>query len=669
MKNNTLTYLAAIAMLLTAMSTHAQKSTRWITKPNGSIEWKVGTDTRLPHKDDIEMSGRQLSVVLRYGVDEHHTFSLERSLVWPMLRVVPNQTRSHLNKRFATDVRHLMLVNNMPLGPERVDKIVLDGIMRVESHFTDCGLQMTRLLYPSTTLPVYIEQYTIRNRGDRPVIINIPNGDIQYQTEATQGVYGAYVFGMTMTSQGTYTLINGDELTFHLIFYGRKATDIPTQVDPAKELEKRRTFVDEVWSKLVIDTPNDTLNRMFAFAKVRASESIYETRNGLMHGSGGESYYAAIWPNDQAEYVNPFFPFLGYDTANRSAINAYRMFARYMNDDYDPLPASIHAEGLRTWARVRDRGDGAMCAYGAARYALARADRQEAEELWPFIVWCLEYCRRQVNVDGVVCSDSDELEDRFTAGEANLCTSSLYYDALLSAVYLGRELGKSTDILDTYARQATEMQANIERYFGCNVRGYDTYCYHKGNEKLRSWICIPLCMGIYNRAEATAAALFSSRLWTDDGLLTEEGSKVYWDRSTLYALRGIFAAGATEKGLEYLQKYSTRRLLGDRVPYAIEAWPEGSQRHLSAESALYCRIFTEGIFGIRPTGFASFDLTPNMPKQWDHMVLRAVQAFGRSFDISIHRLGQKLSVTVTTGKRNVIRQEIVSGQTISVKFK
>ena len=62
---------------------------------------------------------------------------------------------------------------------------------------------------------------------------------------------------------------------------------------------------------------------------------------------------------------------------------------------------------------------------------------------------------------------------------------------------------------------------------------------------------------------------------------------------------------ATEK----LKYYSARRLLGDHVPYAIEAWPEGSQRHLSAESGLYCRIITEGLFGMKPTGFRSFNLT------------------------------------------------------------
>ena len=49
-----------------------------------------------------------------------------------------------------------------------------------------------------------------------------------------------------------------------------------------------------------------------------------------------------------------------------------------------------------------------MIAYGASRYALARGDRKEAEELYYLITWCLEYCRRQINAGGVVASDSDE---------------------------------------------------------------------------------------------------------------------------------------------------------------------------------------------------------------------------------------------------------------------
>ena len=68
-----------------------------------------------------------------------------------------------------------------------------------------------------------------------------------------------------------------------------------------------------------------------------------------MHGPGGESYYAAIWANDQAEYINPFFPFVGYEYGNASALNSYLHFARFMNDEWKPIPSSIIAEGIDIW--------------------------------------------------------------------------------------------------------------------------------------------------------------------------------------------------------------------------------------------------------------------------------------------------------------------------------
>lgn len=140
--------------------------------------------------------------------------------------------------------------------------------------------------------------------------------------------------------------------------------------------------------------------------------------------------------------------------------------------------------------------------------------------------------------------------------------------------------------------------------------------------------------------------MFSPRLWTENGLLTQEGSTTFWDRSTLYALRGAYAAGATEKATAYLQYYSRQRLVGEHVPYAIEAWPEGSQRHLSAESGLYSRVITEGLFGIRPTGLASFVFTPRLPADWENMALRNIRAFGRTFDIEVSRKQAKLRVVV-----------------------
>jgi hypothetical protein len=242
----------------------------------------------------------------------------------------------------------------------------------------------------------------------------------------------------------------------------------------------------------------------------------------------------------------------------------------------------------------------------------------------------------------------------------------LYYDALLSTSYLCKELGKSG--ASTYLKQAAILRKNMERYFGAQVEGFDTYAYYKGNDVLRSWICIPLTVGIDERAEGTIQALFSPRLWTKDGLLTQAGSETFWDRSTLYALRGVYAVGATEKATEFMKKYSATRLLGDHVPYAIEAWPEGSQRHLSAESALYARIITEGMFGIRPTGFKNFTLTPRLPKDWSFMNLKNIHAFDACFDVEVKRLDNgKLEVLITHGAKSK-RHTIKEGGTLKIQL-
>jgi len=280
--------------------------------------------------------------------------------------------------------------------------------------------------------------------------------------------------------------------------------------------------------------------------------------------------------------------------------------------------------------------------------------------LWPLLEWCLEYCKRNLNDDGVVTSDSDELEGRFPAGDANLATSCLYYDALLSATNLGEELGKPASQLRSYKKQAGKLRDAIEKYFGGSVEGFDTYKYFKENDVLRSWICIPLTVGIYDRKEETIKALFSPRLWTENGLLTEAGSETFWDRSTLYALRGVLACGATEKGINYLKYYSSKRLLGEHVPYAIEAWPEGSQRHLSAESGLYCRVITEGLFGIKPTGFKSFSCKPSLPSDWNYMNLKHIKAFGGDFDIYVKRQKDRIKVTLSS-HGNIVDEKLWNG--------
>ena len=642
---------------------------RWAINPEGGITWTV--DQRIPHEDHIEMSGQKVSTVLRYGVDANGAFVLNRSIVWPMLRTIPNNTHASLMRRFAWKVTDMIEVDGRSLINEKVENITLDGKMTVCSHFEqakDKVVGFTRILFPSTTQPMFCEKYILKNLSEKTIKVEVPSSTSVLQTDPNQGVDGSYKLVATLQGSTSRSLKKGEELTFSVFFIGYKPQELEITPDIEKELTARQALVDELRGKLVLKTPNATINTLFAFSKIRGAESIYLTKGGFMHGPGGESYYAALWANDQAEYINPFFPYLGYRVGNESALNAYLHFARFMNPKYEPIPSSIIAEGIDIWNGAGDRGDAAMIAYGASRYALARGDKGEAEQLWPLIEWTLEYCHRKLNKEGVVTSDSDELEGRFPAGEANLCTSSLYYDALLSAVYLGKSLGKPAAQLNSYAKKAQTLRKAMDKYFGGTVEGFNTYQYYKGNDVLRSWICIPLTVGIYDRKEATIDALFSPRLWTENGLLTQAGTETYWDRSTLYGFRGVIACGEVDKAMDYLKFYSNRRLLGEHVPYAIEAWPEGSQRHLSAESGLYCRIFTEGLFGIRPTGLHAFDLTPRLPKEWNEMSLNRICAFGKTFDIHVQRIQKKLDVRILTDGKVVKHAKIKDGATMSVSF-
>ncbi len=647
----------------------ATAANRWVINSDGGITWNV--DGNLPHEDHIEMSGLKVSTVLRYGVDEKGAFILNRSLVWPMLRTIPNNTHASLMRRFGWNVTNMIEVNGQTMQNEKVTDITLNGTMIVHSTFAmprDGKLELTRIIFPSTTEPALCEKYILKNSGKGPARVEIPAARSEIKTNAAQGVDGSYSVIAAVDGQTAKDLKEGEEVTFTATYSAYKSSEKEQTLNIDQELQARQNLVAEFWGKLVLDTPDPTIDRMFAFAKIRAAESIYDTKGGLMHGPGGESYYAAIWANDQAEYVNPFFPYLGYDIGNRSALNAYMLFARFMNPEYKPIPSSIIAEGTDIWNGAGDRGDGAMIAYGASRYALERGNKAEAEKLWPLIEWTLEYCKRQLNKSGVVASDADELEGRFPAGKANLCTSSLYYDALRSAAFLGKDLGKPASQLADYTKRAEILKKNIDKYFGSTVEGFNTYRYYEGNDVLRAWICVPLVMGIYDRKEATINALFSPRLWTENGLLSQAGSETFWDRSTLYAMRGVFACGETEKAINYLKFYSNRRLLGEHVPYAIEAWPEGSQRHLSAESGLYCRIITEGMFGIRPIGLHAFTFTPRLPKDWDHMSLNKIGAFGHPFDIAVKRTGTKLNVIVSSEGKTVYKKNVKEGEAINIKL-
>lgn len=659
--------LLGILSILFFCSISLNAQNRWETRDDGSIHWAVRDKDN--HTDHIELSGKQMSVILTYGVDKQGILVSSKLMIFPMLRVLPNETAGHLMYTFGKEACPVIKING-DIRNEKVKDFYIKGMVRSVSDAGD-NVTITRTFSPSTDKAMAVELYTVKNDGDKNVTIDVENFEKSTRTHKENSIYDIYEIKAFVQNSGIYNLAPGESFDFSMIYSGRKISDNPlTGIDVKAELNKREQFVNQMFTNIQFRSPDIALNNMFDFAKIRMAESIFETKGGLVHGPGGGAYYAAIWANDQAEYANPFFGYLGYDTAIESALVSWEWFSKWMNDEYRPIPSSIVAEGDKFWNGAGDRGDQAMIAYGAARFALALGDKEKAKKIWPLIEWCLEYCKRKINKDGVVASDSDELENRFPSGDANLCTSSLYYDALLSAVYLGKDIGINKKLLNEYTETAKQIHHNINSFFGANVQGFNTYRYYEGNDILRSWICIPLTVGIFEHSQGTIDALFSPYLWTKNGLLTQAGDKTFWDRSTLYGLKGAFAAGATEKALPYFINYSNTRLLGDHVPYAVEAWPEGNQRHLSAESALYCRIVTEGLFGFRPTGLKQFDLVIQLPDTWNNMSLKNIIAFGgKSIDIVVNRTGKGIKTEVFVDNILIKSHTGKKGDKINIKLK
>lgn len=139
-------------------------------------------------------------------------------------------------------------------------------------------------------------------------------------------------------------------------------------------------------------------------------------------------------------------------------------------------------------------------------------------------------------------------------------------------------------------------------------------------------------------------AMLSPHLWTEEGMLSCEISadcadRTIWDRSTLYGFKAAFLAGYGHRVLPLLKAYCRKRLLCDRVPYAVEAYPEGGKRHLSAESALLVRAVTEGILGIRPESLDSFSFLPSLPQGMPHIRLSGLYIVGACWEIRVEQGG------------------------------
>jgi hypothetical protein len=646
----------------------------WKLADEKSIVWDVTKENRLPHKDNIEMSGRKVSAILYYEVDSLQNLSISRDVIFPQLRTYNKSNepdwkkyRAYFRRTTNDDIAPSIKLDDKLIVPSKIDSVKISG--KLIFYCTPVnGIKVTKTFYPSMEEHYLVEEWEVENISKKSQKIQFSNVDFTQNQLGYKGKYSHQIFS---TAKDSVILASNSTYSFP-IYYGATLNDEQkTDFDFEKAYQQRISFLDELYNKLELQTPDSILNTLFYFSKIRASESIFDSSMGLVHSPGGGNYYTGVWANDQVEYSGPFFPSLGYPKGNIAAFNTYKKFLENIPKEDTHIPYAFEVDGVFPMKHL-DRGDAAMIAYGTSLYLLSSGNIKEAQMLWPLIEWSINYCHKMRNTAGAVQSASDEMEGRIPTGTANLSTSTLYYGGLKYASRLADELGLNAKA-KLYKRRATVMEKVIESYFGSTMEGVETYKYFEENKLLRHWICLPLTMGIDTRKEGTLIALFE-KLWTENGILVELNPEVplvdaiFWDRATLYALRGAMRVGEVELAYENLNSYSRKRLLGNHVPYAIEAFPENNMKHLSAESALYCRIVTEGLLGIEPLGFKTTQLSPSLPEGWDFLTLKNIYISGKPMDISVLRVDGKLEVDIKAQGRTVVEKSIDNGEKFVIKF-
>lgn len=587
------------------------------------------TYKNLPYYDHFETTNNYSSLIYSYGADKNKNLYEHYHMVFPTFRRKNNNTHGSFNVSFD---RPLVIKVDEKKAYEKLHKVTIDNFLTISSYFN--YVHIDRVSYCASEYPGVITRISFTNTSNELKLISIKN--IIEETSCENDYYDKpyHIESILMGSDErrlnkNYEFMISPNETRHIYYIIRCKYDDDTskiRLRPEYNLTSNMFSNFDFNMNYVLETDNEILNVMNKLACKRANESIILTKNGYMHNPGGGSYYSALWTNDQIEYAAPFFAILDIEKSRLATINAFNLYEKYMYTD-KPLVSSIIAEGISYWNGAGDRGDQEMYLYGITYFLLSQGDKELAQKYVNAIKWCIDFSMSKMTSYGVITSDADELENRFESGNINLATNSIFYQGLILANKLFNEL----EIENNYDVIAKHLKDSINNYF--YIGNKPIYCVEETYK--RAHVVYPLIMGIYDHVDDIINEIMDPSIYSVNGFKTIETEETYWDRITLMAIRGLFNADKSDLAYDILCKYSENRLLKDHVPYAIEAYPEGNQAHLSAESALYCRIYLEGILGFLPNSFNSFKLHLSIPSSLNEINLRSIYYGNKYLDICV----------------------------------
>ena len=648
--------LATLIFLLAISVSPCPAADFWIPDDAGRITHTWMADESLV----MCMQGRAVVMQVRVSTDKGVSYTVR-------FFNVKKDYFKRIMYQVGRDLNPTVQINGQPLKFESPTTATFDGMLTF-TYPEDQGVVAIRKLYPSNTKPLVIEQWRLRNNTTEPIKVTI-SGNRREVPGAFRGKVEESGIIVELISPAVKSTIRpGEALWFSQRLQCKLASYPDIKVDLDAEHRDRRTLAEAAFrGPGRLETPDPTLDLAFALQKFHVLENPVDTYKGVITHNSSLQYSPGIWANDPVEYSSPIFPFFGDPQLNEASLNMYRIWQDYcQKNGIDPFPGSFEHPDLRLVQR--HRGDNAMVLYALPKFLLFLGDRKAAEELWPLVEFSAKSVEKHKTADGIIASRTDEMEGRYPTGTANLSTSALAYGGYCNAARLAHALGKIATAKE-FEKRADALRKAIEIYFGADVEGFKTYRYFKGNTTLRGWILLPLAMDITERQQSTVDALLSDKLWPNrlkgGDLLAESTRETEWARETYYALRVLFKAGRTEEALKITQCVVKAQIFGNEGPY-----PDEDAIDMLCPGSLYPRVFTEGMFGIVPTGLESFECTPWLPKAWPKMALRDMRAFGHAWDMVVERDGDQQKITVSNSDEKVIFTDVgPAGKTYSVSFK
>tara|TARA_R110002051_G_scaffold81167_4_gene145209 strand:+ start:15061 stop:15339 length:279 start_codon:yes stop_codon:yes gene_type:complete len=91
-------------------------------------------------------------------------------------------------------------------------------------------------------------------------------------------------------------------------------------------------------------------------------------------------------------------------------------------------------------------------------------------------------------------------------------------------------------------------------------------------------------------------------------------------------------------------------------------------KHLSAESALYCRLIIEGMLSFEQTGFNSFSIKPQLSNKLSNLNLSNLHIGNNNVSIKLHLIGDEIETKIYLNKIEIINKRIKIGQKVIIEI-